>query len=373
MNKEVRRLLVALTLLLMLGEGAHGFPLEAAVGVDVQSWKLEGGDGAADIEQVVTPLWIHGLPVPSLEFWLYAGYAFSSLSRRADGDLQSLDNVTVSLDWQPGPRGLHLLGGVGVGPDSPSFSEGDRILATLLAEPVLQWSVPIHGSGADARLGLLYARPTPLGSATLGVLWTRFDSYETGLGRSFDPADELRLSGAYQVSRGEALGRLDVSWLSGGESQLGERRIFETGGRWEVSLQGEMGGEALRLSALLGTRGYTSADVEALPGSLQEIEAANLWTGNVRIARAVRGWGGSLGASFISSPDAPTGQNGGVTWRAEAALTRAVGRWGVVSLDGGPSWGELDNGGSTRGWRVRFLLFLRSAGSSSPGSGLNGE
>jgi hypothetical protein len=365
MSRNPGQLLTAWGILLLLAGSASAFPLEAAVGVDAQSWELLGGDGAADVEQITAPLWIHGLPARSLEFWFYAGYASSSLSRRADGDLQSLDGVAFSMDWQPGPPGLHLLGGAGVGVDSPSFDEGDRVLATLLAEPVLDWNVPIHGRGADLRLGALYAAPTLMGTTTWGVLWTRFGSYETGMGSTFDPADEFRISGAYQRRWREVLGRVDVSWSSGGESRLEGRRLFETGGQWEVSIHGEMERGPYQLSGALGTRGYTSADVEPLPGTIQDIESANLWTARLDAGGQWPGWNVRVGTRYISSPDAPTGQNGGYAWRLDAGLTKTVGTWGAVSVDGGPSWGELDSGGKIRGWRARLSLFLRAQGSST--------
>jgi hypothetical protein len=338
---------------------AGAFPWEAAWGSEVQAWRLKGGDGPATLRQTTIPMWLHGRPDPSLDVWISGAWAQSRLERRAAADMTGFERIGGTLVWKPGPKEIRLIAGLRWGGDSPRLASPEHLLAEYLAEPALEWSVPLHGGGLETQIGALYAIAGPLGSGTLGVAWNRRGSYDPGSGASFDPSDDLRFAAALQRGTPARLWRADVAWTVGGTMKLDDRVLLDQGERWDASVEGETRIAEARLWASAGVRSYGSAVAEPLDGSAHPVVAAQLWSLGAGAKLGSGRWSWGLAAGYLSSPDAPTGRNGGYGWRLEGAATRALGPSAAVALRGGPTWGRLDNGGAAAGWRLGLGLFYR--------------
>ncbi|MBU1949257.1 MAG: hypothetical protein KJ927_11130, partial [Candidatus Eisenbacteria bacterium] len=328
------------------------------------------GDGEAEVHQDLIPFWLHLLPHPTFETWISSSYASSSLSKRADGDLSGLSSVRFECDWQPGPEGLHLFGGLDTPMDSPALTAEENLLATLLAEPVLRWDVPVYGKGLELRLGTIYGYALPVGAVTAGLLMTRRGAYASGFHGDFEPVSDIRFAGGFQMRTGDADLRTDLSWTTGGHVRLNNRTILTTKGRLDLSVRGESPWRRNRIYGGLGMRAYAAAESEPLPGGLLPIEAGNLWVLNLGLLRDFNTWLGRVDLDLVSSPDAPTGRNGGYSWALSLEWVRRFNATTALSLECEPTWGTLDNGGKLTGLRMGITLFFRPGG--APGTGWGG-
>jgi hypothetical protein len=207
-----------------------------------RTWSSAQGD---EISQMAVPI-VYVLPVASsLSVDLSTAFARTSLSRPSE-TIVAMTDTRVRASWVTLDNTLLVSGGLVLPTGQSAIKPDQQIVATSIANPVLDFPVSWYGQGLGFTASLAYA--VELDATVLGF---GFGTYLRG---SFKPSTEVEaeydagneftaLAGAETSFRTGSsswriLGDIDFTWY--GPDTYDGQQVFRSGNRWMFNFQTEL-------------------------------------------------------------------------------------------------------------------------------------